>query len=321
MAGESLLYLDRRDVRGLGIAVRDVVDAIESLLRQAAAGRAWNTPKTRILPGGGRLHMSMLASATDPPFMAVKSLGLNPANPGRGLETVGALVTLFDADGGAPLCVMDGDWITGARTAGLSATAALRLARADSETLAFVGCGAQARHHLEAFARLFPLKRVRALGRGAANRERLVAMARGMGLEAEDRGDAETALAGADLVVSSIPYTALEAPFLDADLMEPGCFAAMIDLARPWHAESLARIDRIVVDDAGQERAMADPMAAPERVAGDLADLATGAIPGRRHDDERIVFAFRGLALADLALAALCYARAVERGVGRRLER
>ena len=216
---------------------------------------------------------------------------------------------------------MDGDWITGARTAGLSATAALRLARADSETLAFVGCGAQARHHLEAFAPLFPLKRVRALGRGAANRERLVAMARGMGLEAEDRGDAETALAGADLVVSSIPYTALEAPFLDADLMEPGCFAAMIDLARPWHAESLARIDRIVVDDAGQERAMADPMAAPERVAGDLADLATGAIPGRRHDDERIVFAFRGLALADLALAALCYARAVERGVGRRLER
>ncbi len=321
MAEESLLYLRRRDVQGLGIGARDIVAAIESLLGQAAAGGAWNTPKAQVLPGRGRLHMSMLASSTEPPLMAVKSLGMNPANPRRGLETIGALVTVFDGDSGLPLGVMDGDWITGARTAGLSATAAHRLGREDAGTLAFVGCGRQARCHLEAFSQLFPLKRIRMLGRRAANRERLAAMARGLGLEAEDCGDAATALAGADLVVSSVPHTALEASFLDADLMEPGCFAAMTDLTRPWHAESIARVDRIVIDDAEQERSMADPMVAPELVAGDLKDLATGAIPGRRNGGERIVFAFRGLALGDLALAALCYARAVERDVGQRLER
>lgn len=321
IAGVSLLYLRRQDVAGLGISTADVVAAIEALLRQQAEGLAWNAPKAQILPGQGRLFMSMLAAGGQPPLMAVKALGMNPANPQAGLATIGALIALFDGHSGLPLAVMDGDWITGRRTAGLSATAACRLARRESETLALIGCGEQACCHLEAFAELFPLKRVRALGRGAANRDRLLAAARALGLEARAVADADAALAGADLAVSSIPHTGLEAPFLDADLLAPGSFVAMTDLARPWHAEGLARLDRIVIDDAGQERAMADAMVAPDLVAGDLAGLATGALPGRQHERERIAFAFRGLALADLALAALCYRRALEKGAGRQWAR
>ena len=321
MSDGDLLYLRRQDVAALAISAADMVAAIEALLRQGAEGRAWNTPKTQLLPGEGRLFMSMLATGGQPPLMAVKALGMNPANPQAGLATIGALITLFDGESGLPLAVMDGDWITGRRTAGLSATAASHLARRESRTLALIGCGVQARCHLQAFAELFPLRRVRALGRGAASRDRLLAAARALGLEAEAATDAEAALAGADLVVSSIPHTGLAAPFLDADLLPPGSFVAMTDLARPWHGEGLARLDRIVIDDAGQERAMADPMVAPELIAGDLAGLATGRLPGRRHERERTAFAFRGLALADLVLAALCYRRALAAGAGLRLPR
>ena len=66
---------------------------------------------------------------------------------------------------------------------------------------------------------------------------------------------------------------------------------------------------------------MADAMIAPELIVGDLAALASGALPGRQHERERTAFAFRGLALADLALAGLCYRRALASGVGLRLER
>ena len=39
---------------------------IEGLLRQVDAGSAWNTPKAQILPGDGRLFMSMLAASNEP---------------------------------------------------------------------------------------------------------------------------------------------------------------------------------------------------------------------------------------------------------------
>ena len=321
MTDESLLYLNRADVAGLGITTGDIVETIEQLLRQVAAGKAWNTPKAQILPGDGRLFMSMLAASSEPRLMAVKSLGMNPANPAQGLETIGALITVFDGESGLPRAIMDGDWITGVRTAGLSATAAHHLGRKDARTIAFVGAGLQARCHLDAFAALFPLRRVQVLGRGAANRERLLAKAREMGLEAVACEDGDGVLDGADLVVTSVPHTGIAEPFLDPDRLVPGSFVAMTDLTRPWQRAGLARLDRIVIDDAVQERAMADPTIPPDLIAGDLKDLATGAIPGRRDDEERIAFAFRGLALADLALAILCYQRALDAGVGRRLER
>ncbi len=321
MTDERLLYLTRAEVAGLGITTCDIIGAIEGLLRGVAAGTAWNTPKAQILPGDGRLFMSMLAASEEPSLMAVKSLGMNPANPARGLETIGGLITVFDGTSGLPLAIMDGDWITGVRTAGLSATAAHHLARKDAEILALVGCGLQARCHLEAFAQIFPLRRVRALGRGTANRDRLLDLARSMGLEAEAAVDAETAIRGADLVVSSVPHTGIKAPFLDPDWLVPGAFVAMTDLTKPWKREGLARLDRIVIDDVAQERAMGDPMVPTQQIAGDLKDLATGALAGRGNERERIAFAFRGLALGDLALASLCYLRALEAGVGARLPR
>jgi len=321
MSDESLLYLTRADVAGLGITTHDIIATIEALLRQVADGKAWNTPKAQILPGDGRLFMSMLAAGSAPSLMAVKSLGMNPANPAKGLETIGALITVFDGDTGLPLGIMDGDWITGVRTAGLSATAAHHLGRKDAGTIAFVGCGLQARCHLEAFGQLFPLKRVQVLGRGVANRDRLLAMARDMGLEAQACADGDAVLEGADLVVSSVPHTGVAEPFLDPDRLIPGSFVAMTDLTRPWKRAGLARLDRIVIDDQVQERAMADPTIPQDMISGDLKDLATGAMPGRRDDKERIAFAFRGLALGDLALAILCYQRALAAGVGQRLDR
>jgi ornithine cyclodeaminase/alanine dehydrogenase len=322
MPDESLLYLRREDVSNLGITTMDIIETIEGLLRQVDAGSAWNTPKAQILPGDGRLFMSMLAASNEPSLMAVKSLGMNPANAGSGIEAIGALITVFDGATGAPKCIMDGDWITGVRTAGLSATAAHHMGRKDSKVICFVACGLQARCHLESFAQIFPLEEVRAVGRGAANRDRLLAMARDMGFKAEAHDDPDTALAGADLVVSSVPHTGIKEPFLDPDCLSPGAFVSMVDLTKPWKKAGLAGLDRMVIDDADQERAMtADPMMPPEMIAGDLKDLATGRLKGRNNADERLAFAFRGLALGDLALATLVYTKALEQGVGSRLER
>ncbi len=308
----NLRYLSREGLESLNLTIEEVVESIEHLLRGSRQSRAWNAPKAVITPPDGRYMMATLAAADDPPYLAVKSLLLNPRNPQRGLSTLNSLVVLLDSDTGAPLAVIDGNWITAVRTAGLSAVAARRLAKPDSSVAAFIGCGVQAHSHLRALAALFPLKEVRAFGRGSANRDALCRTAEQMGFAALASATARDAVSDADLVVSSVTLSPRPVPFLDARWLRSGAFATITDAAAPWVADGMSAFDRIVIDDTGQESAMAQPMVPPGMIAGDLTGLVNGDTPGRSTDGERTAFVFRGLALGDLALAGLAYRRVCE---------
>ncbi|MDX8432060.1 hypothetical protein RFN25_01290 [Mesorhizobium abyssinicae] len=72
----------------------------------------------------------------------------------------------------------------------------------------------------------------------------------------------------------------------------------------------MAVFDRIVIDDLAQEAQMSKPMVRPELVAGDLTGLVGGDVPGRQGARERTAFVFRGMAVGDLAIAGLAFARA-----------
>ena len=308
----SVLSLSRVELEALPITTDDVVERIEQLILGQGDGTVWNAPKIAVVPPDERYLMATLAACDDPPYMAVKSLLQNPRNPARGLPTINALVTLLHGETGVPLATIDGNWVTAVRTAGLSAVAARRLARPDSASLAFIGCGVQAHSHLDALAALFPLTEVRAFGRGALNRDALCAAARERGLEARASVSAEDAIRGADMVVTSVTCPPALEPFLDAGWLSPGAFAAVTDRG-PWQPQSMVELDRIIIDDMAQEALMDEPMVAPELVSGDLTGLVTGAIASRQNADERTAFVFRGLALGDLALAALAYESAVVR--------
>ena len=318
---DPLLYLPRATLDALDVSTADVVAAIEKLFIGRSQGTVWNTPKSAITPGDGRYFMNTLSVADDPPYAAVKALGLNPTNPSRGLESIGALVVLHDSDTGWPLAVMDGNWVTAIRTAGLSAVAAKYLARKDAGTIAFIGCGVQARGHLDAFAQMFPLQEVRAFGRGAKNRDLLCTIAADKGLAPVASETAQSAIEGADIVITSVPHSLGGEPFLDARWLSPGAFAGITDLAGPWINDTMGAIDRIVVDDLEQEKTMPEPLVDPALVAGDITQLSIGALAGRQNDDETTTFIFRGLALGDLALAWLAYEGAIKSGAGISLER
>src|SRR6185295_10109539 len=181
MNESQLRYLSHDALENLGLTTVEVVDSIEHVLTALRQARAWSSPKPVIKPPDGRYMMATLSAADDPPFMAVKALLLNPRNPERGLPSINSLVVLMDGDRGLPLAVLDGNWITAVRTAGLSAVAARRFANPTASIIAFIGCGVQAQSHLHALAQLFPLKEVRAFGRGAANRDALCRSAEALG--------------------------------------------------------------------------------------------------------------------------------------------
>ena len=152
MTTKTIPYLSGEMLAGLNLSTNDVIESIEALIAGCENGTAWSAPKAVILPDDGRYMMAALAAADDPPFLAVKTVVLNPRNSEKDLPQINGLVTMLDSDTGLPVAILDGNWITAVRTAGLSAVAAKHMARSDSKVIACVGCGVQAKSHLRALS-------------------------------------------------------------------------------------------------------------------------------------------------------------------------
>src|SRR5262245_6810836 len=307
---DTLPYLTEAFLSQLSISTSDMVGEIERQIIGQRRGEVWCAPKAAVWPGDGRFIMATLGIASEPRIVATKALVLNPRNAERGLPTINSLITLLDGETGLPIAAVDGNWVTAKRTAGLSAVAAKRLARANSATVAFIGCGVQARGHLEVLSDLFPLREIRAFGRGSRNRDALCQLARSRGMTALPCDAARDAVDGADMVVTTLTLVPEPVPFLDARWLKAGSFTTMTDLALPWLPETMSSFDRIIIDDLEQEAKMSKPMVKSNLVAGDLTALVCGDVPGRQSASERTTFAFRGLAVGDLAVAGLAYVRA-----------
>lgn len=121
---------------------------------------------------------------------------------------------------------------------------------------------------------------------------------------------ARAAVDGADIIVTTVTLVPAPVPFLNALWLKAGSFTTMTDLALPWLPETMPCFDRIIIDDLAQEASMDKPMIKPELVAGDLTGLVCGDFRGRQGADDKTTFAFRGLAVGDLAVAGLAYVRA-----------
>lgn len=309
----DFLYLSDTALENMEIPPAEIADAIESALISKAEGRLHVSPKSAILPGDGRYMMSTLAVGDDG-LTVVKQVTVSPGNADRGLPAINGAIMVLDAETGLLRALMGANWITAHRTAALSAVAARRLGDPSSETIAFVGCGVQARSHLTAFRDMFPLKRVLAVGRGQAAVDQLCGFAREHGLEAA-QANPEDALRAADIVVTSITLDYSIEPFLDAGWLKPNAFAVITDLCIPWRDGGMETFGTIIVDDMEQERTSERPMMAAGLIAGDLTDLVTGKV-AERDQARPAAFAFRGIALGDYAAAALALRKAEAGGAG-----
>ncbi len=302
----NIPFLSEQDLAGLDITTQDVIDSIEDVIRGGENGTVWSAAKAVIMPpDDGRYMMAALAAMDGPSLLAVKTVVLNPANSEKGLPQINGLVTMLDSETGLPAAILDGNWITAVRTAGLSATAAKHMANESSESVGFVGCGVQARSHLHAFAQMFPLKSIKLFGRGQANKDKLAQVASELGLQVEACDSGQAAVEDVDLVVTSITLTGGPDPFLDAGRLKKGAFAAITDLGVPWHRESFAALDCVTIDDVEQEAALPNKLCDPALISGDLTGLVLGKFSGRSGPNDRTAFLFRGHALGDLALSVL----------------
>jgi len=314
-------YLSRADIEKLSLSGNELAVSIARTLSAEAKGQAQNFPKTSKIFSDGRLFQSLMAVGLEAPaplFAATKIIGLSPGNPARGLPIIGGLIVLTSGETGMPIAIMDATWITEMRTAALSLVVAKRFARADSRKIAFIGCGAQARAHLRVFAEAFPLSRVTALSRSRSSAEALASKAQQIGLQAEVADDPRHAVVGADIVITSVPDGPDLKPFLRAEWLSPGAFASLVDLGRCWQPDGFESIEHRLVDDRAQVEASRGyrKLTPDGPYTADLRELMANPGLRRRAENERAVFTFQGVAVADLAVGALVFEAAQKTGIG-----
>jgi alanine dehydrogenase len=322
MEGETLLYLSEDDVARVALPPEAARAAIAEAFAAHHRRRAGVKPKLALEIGPGHSFQSLCAGTPETGLAINKWLGMAPLAAGETGASIHAMVALNDLASGRLRAIMGGNLLTAIRTAAMSAAAAAHLAAPSPGSIGFVGCGLQARSHLAAFRALFPSLRVlRAASRSAASADAFVAQAARLGLAASCASP--EAVAGCDIVVTSVPMHPGFRPFLDAAWLRPGSFVAAVDLGRSWIPAGLATLDLRATDDASQadELARALALAAPSAFHADLAELAAGAHPGRGDARQRAMFVFRGFALGDLAVAARLFAAAQAAGIGTRLAR
>jgi ornithine cyclodeaminase/alanine dehydrogenase-like protein (mu-crystallin family) len=318
------LLLTEAHVRSV-LPMSDLIGSMESALARFSAGDVQQPVRTVLQVGTQNAFVGLMpAYDPHPPAMGAKIVTVFGGNADRGLPTHLATIMLLDPETGALQALMDGRYITEARTAAVSAVSVRHLARPQASTLAILGTGVQARSHLEAYAEIRTLREVRVWSPRVSSRKRFVEeMAHAPVLAT---ASAEEAVRGADLLVLA---TSSPTPVLEDAWVAPGTHVVSVGACRPDQRElapGLTARGRLFVDSRAGALAesgdvvlgIAERRFAPDHIAGELGELILGRVRGRENDEDVTIFKSLGMAVEDVAAAELAYRRALERGVGTR---
>jgi ornithine cyclodeaminase/alanine dehydrogenase len=264
----------------------------------------------------------------DRSYFAAKVNGNFPENGVRfGLPTIQGVIVLCSAENGSPLAVMDSRDITSLRTAAATAVAAKFLARRGSRRVTVCGCGNQGRVQLIAVLRICPVEIVFAYDKDVEKARRFArGIAAEIGLTVQAVSDLTDAVRQSDVCVTC---TTSSQPLLYSDDVSPGTFIAAVGADNPQkqelHPKLMAR-SKIVCDVLDQCASMGDlhhaldaGVMTPSDVHAELGEIVAGNKAGRESEEEITIFDSTGMALQDVAAAAILYEKAEKQESGLRV--
>lgn len=275
----------------------------------ASADKAWLRTLPAMPPGGR--------------YYGAKLMGMSNTAPQPGVEYV---IVLFDRETSRIAAFVDGNLVTGYRTAATSAAGLDRLARSGPARLAVLGSGLEAAMHTRAIASIRPLTEVLVFSPTPERRSAFAAaVTRDLGVPARGVASAPEAADGADIVLAAARSHG-EKPILHAEWIQPGAAVVSIGSTIPQQREIdvsvVARSDLIVCDMLEEVLEETGDMIAA-REAGlhfhdkaiSLADLMSGACDERVRQAKAPLYKSVGGGMQDVVVAELILTRALQAGL------
>lgn len=323
-----MLVLTAADVRRL-LDLDLLVHTLKAAMIDVSDGRV--SMPARVAAEVPRRHGMLAAMPAFLPSanaLVAKLVSLFPEN--RDLPTHQAVIGCFDPETGTPLALVDGTYITAARTAAGSALATSLLAAPGAGIVSIIGSGVQARAHARAMSRLPQVTRVQVAARNVRNVGMLVSELAAEGLQVWPVTDAEQAVRSAGIVCLT---THSPGPVLRRDWLQPGAHLNSVG----YNTQGSGEVDPGTVRDSliaveSRTAVLAPPPAGAveirlglqngallERDLVEIGELAAGRAKGRTDDAQLTFYKSVGIAAQDAAAAALVLNAAITEGSGTRL--
>jgi len=326
--GSEILWLSETDVASL-LTIKEAMESVESAFLLHGKGLT-QMPKKIYLefnPFGGDLR-AMPGYLMDKPFRAgVKIVNSNPKNPEKKLPAVSGIMVVVDPETGLVSALMAAGQLTNIRTGAAGGIAAKQLALPNSTRVGLVGAGKQAQTQMEALMENFQLKEVFVWGKTV---EEAQAFCQTNRKKFDIKFYAHSKVkdvCDADIIVTTTPS---REALVQTDWVRAGTHVNAIGADAPGKQElslSLLKLAKIYVDEWGQaslageiNKAVSSGKFTRKDIVGELSQLLTGDVPGRKSNSDITIFDSTGLAIQDVAVANLIFQKALKLNKGQVLK-
>ncbi|MFL3051479.1 MAG: ornithine cyclodeaminase family protein [Candidatus Neomarinimicrobiota bacterium] len=320
----KLLILNRREVRNL-LPMRTCMDILSKTFQAYSKGTSVQPLRTMMKLKNENILGSMPAYEGNSNALAVKLISIFHNEAKTNFDSHQGLVVLFSAKHGNPLAIMDAIEITALRTAAASGVATELLANHETNTLAILGSGVQARSHFLAMNEARPISSVYIWSRSLENANILAKeLSDASSIEINVSKTAELAVKNANLICT---VTATRKPILKGEWLTPGSHLNAVgsssSTTREIDSEAVVKSKMFVdsresaLNEAGEFIIPASEGLINEtHILGELGEVLEGEVSGRIHQDEITLFKSLGMAVEDVATAQHIYNTALKKDKG-----
>lgn len=304
-----------------------------------------NMPKN----GPDRRFMAMPAYLGGKFDMAgVKWYGSNVDNRDKGLPRSILMVVLNDKETGAPVAFMSANLISSYRTAAIPGVGVKLLSKEDSKVIGAIGPGAIQATQVETFCALRPsIDTIKIKGRGKDSIDRFISYVKEHCPNVKNYiicDSIEECVKDADIVTAAVSTPTgghKNYPYIEKEWIKPGALITTVG-ALDFPDDLVTDPDTLlVVDNKKLYEAWADEYPYPTFdkmfLLGDkftdlahdgkldwdsvvnIGAIAAGKVPGRKSDNQIILYSIGGMPVEDVAWGKTIYESALEKGIGTKL--
>jgi ornithine cyclodeaminase/alanine dehydrogenase len=318
-------FISTEQMRSL-VSMSEAIDAMRAIFGELSSGKSIMPVRTVNMFG----EMMLLNKPSYSPsknYAAIKLLTQVESNPSRGLPMIQGLVFLMDSTNGNLLAMMDGKYITSLRTGAASGLATQLLACKEASVAAIFGAGIQGATQLEAVCAVRPVKKAYIFDvnpvAAATYAERQSAK---LGVPIYVGSSLEV-LKDVDVICTA---TGARAPLFQAEHLKPSVHINAIGSFRPhmqelppeWVASANVYVDHVdscLAETGDLLIPIEKGLMTRKHILGEIGDVVNGTIAGRTNNHDATLFKSVGVAVQDLAAAALIYEKAQSKNIGEEL--
>ncbi|SHG86438.1 ornithine cyclodeaminase family protein [Flagellimonas flava] len=247
----------------------------------------------------------------------VKVVTVNPGNGDLGLPAIQGSYLYLDATTGVLRAVMEAKSLTAKRTAATSALASSFLSRTDASSMLMIGTGALSVNLIRAHGTVRPIEQVFVWGRNLGKAEMIAKELTNKNFNVIPVSTIEEKISGVDIVSCA---TLSAKPLIHGDMLVPGQHIDLVGAFKPNMRESdnavMARAS-IYLDSLESGLEESGDIAIPIQenviessdIQGDLFNMCSAAVSGRKSNEEITLFKSVGHALEDLVAAKYYYSK------------